>query len=139
VSIELSQLLGLLKQVNETTEIGGKKFEARFDYESLQGDGLIGLFTVEKFPELRDRDRHLLYARSQSLLTFEVKPYDGREDYFGSPVSITPSGVEFLETKSRTWWSRQLNALADNVMTIALSVTIALFSAWALKLTGLNQ
>lgn len=138
MSIKLNLLLDLLKQVNETEEISGKKFDNRFEFEALN-DGFGGAHLIEKFPELRERDRHLLYARTQALLDFEVEKYDGRDDYFGSPVSITPRGLEFLETKSQTWWTRQFEALKNNVMTIALSVAITLFSAWALKLTGLNQ
>jgi hypothetical protein len=138
VSIKLNLLLDLLKQVNETEEISGKKFDNRYEFEALN-DGFGGAHLIEKFPELRERDRHLLYARTQALLDFEVKKYDGRDDYFGSPVSITPRGLEFLETKSQTWWTRQFEALKNNVMTIALSVAITLLSAWALKLTGLNQ
>jgi len=86
-----------------------------------------------------ERDRHLLYARSLGLLSFETKKWNEREDYFGSSVTITPTGIKYLEEHGKTWWQKQMAALAQNSLTILISVLIALLSAWLLQLTGLSR
>jgi hypothetical protein len=138
VTIDLVRLLNLLKEVNETGELGGKRFDNRWSPILLE-DGSTGSDWVEDM-EMRKRDLYLLYARSQSLLSFEVTAHSKseREDYLGSVVSITPAGLTFLEAKSEGWWEIQLRALGANVVTIVVSVIIALVSAWMLRMVGLR-
>jgi len=54
-------------------------------------------------------------------------------------LKLTAHGNDFLKEQSAFWLRKQLNALGQNVVTIIVAVSIALLSAWLLKLTGLNQ
>ena len=47
---------------------------------------------------------------------------------------VTDAGEAFLSEFS--WWTRQVNALRQNVVTIILSVASALLIGWALELWG---
>ncbi|TNF10371.1 MAG: hypothetical protein EP320_17760 [Rhodobacteraceae bacterium] len=129
-------LLKLLREINDSEEIGGKRFESRFGLEPYDDAGLIGLGTTELEPSLRDRDRHLIYARDQNLLAFKVQRYSDRDEFFGGVVKITPEGLHYLEVNSRGWWRTQLAALKQNILTVILAVIVALASSWALKLLG---
>jgi len=91
----------LIREAAEGGSIAGHVFPSRFDeepYENDQNSGLffIGLCYVEKRPELQRRDHHLIYAREAGFLRFETEPYNGREEYFGSPVFVTPAGYSQL-------------------------------------------
>ncbi|QBJ25202.1 hypothetical protein [Haematobacter massiliensis] len=139
MSINSKTLLGLLKEVAASDEIGGKTYCSRYALEPWEGDGVFGIGQRENRPELRERDRHIIYAKQQNLLTLEVMRIGRSEDFFGGFVSLTPLGVKYLEEKSKSWWQAQINGLTANVLTIFVSVVAALLSAWLLRLTGLEK
>lgn len=139
MSINSKEIIQLLEKVAETDELGGKKFESRYTLKPYKSDVLIGLGHVETNPELRERDRHLLYARSQEMVRFDTQRIGDREDFFGGVVTITPAGLAYLEANTVSWFRKQLQALASNVLTIVIAVIIALLSAWLLRLTGIEK
>lgn len=55
-----------------------------------------------------------------------------RETY----LILTPAGHDFLEEARKNWWRKQTRALANNVLTVGVSVLTSLFAAWAVSLFG---
>lgn len=99
--IDQSFLMNLLNEAAKSNSIEGHIFESRFEEKPYDNDPassffLIGICHEETRKELRDRDRHLLFAREAGLVRFDTAPYDGRDEYFGSPVFVTPLGYNKL-------------------------------------------
>jgi hypothetical protein len=73
-------------------------------------------------------------ARQDELLKFKVEKYDGREEYFGSPVFVTPRGYRFLNSKPKSFMDEFWHALIEK---ITLPIFIAIVIAMVLAFFGL--
>jgi hypothetical protein len=85
---------------------------------------------TEKLPFTAPLRRH--YFEELQTNGFILSPHDWRDFYFR--FTVTDAGLAFLAENK--WWPRQLRAIGDNVLTIAVSVVTALLVAWIVQLFG---
>lgn len=132
MSIKPSLVLDILRDILETEEMGGKNYESRFELNDWQGwDETRHSSSSEVRPELRERDRHLLYMRNLRYVEFgtEISP-DGGEDFFGGLVKVTPAGVQYYQEHRMGWLRKQWKALCNNILTIFVALAISWAIYW---------
>lgn len=73
------------------------------------------------------------------LRQWTEKPDWEDPEWIVAKVKLTAIGNDFVNQSSKPLLLRALENITQNIPTILISVLIAVFSAWALKLTGLSQ